>query len=218
MNRAEQLKFCKICSNRKFDFNRGIVCGLTDEPAAFEGTCESYQSDEKAILELEREALRIDDENNFGETLENKNIQPADLKKHALGRKTVKNAGNWFYIIAVLSIVNTIAAATGSNFGFIVGLGITQVFDYFLIEAFGEVTIWNMVTAIVFSGTFGVIGYYANKHVKNAFVIGMIFYGFDMILFILALDIISIGFHIFALVMIYKGFKQVKEAEKEGEF
>lgn len=42
MDRKEQLVFCKQCRNQKFDPQRGIICGLTDAPADFEGTCPDF--------------------------------------------------------------------------------------------------------------------------------------------------------------------------------
>lgn len=220
MERAEQLKFCKICSNRKFDFNRGIICGLTDKPASFEGTCDSYEEDEKAVRALQAEAMQLDDTIDFTKATKEgeANIEPADLKKYAEGNRMIKTAANWFYIIAVLSLVNSISNFLGSDWGFIVGLGMTQFLEGFLYALLGEVTIWGLILAIIFSATFTVIGYYASKHKKNAFVIGMVFYGFDLLLFIIVVDVISIAFHAFALFMIYKGFKHLKETEKEETF
>jgi uncharacterized RDD family membrane protein YckC len=45
MTRVEQLKFCKICKNQKFDFKEGIICGLTNLPADFETSCDSFNED-----------------------------------------------------------------------------------------------------------------------------------------------------------------------------
>jgi len=220
MERAEQLKLCKICAKRKFDFNRGIICGLTDEPATFEGTCDTYEKDDEAIRALETEALYLDDglTRSKGSQKNGSDIHPADLKKHAEGNRVVKSAANWFYIIGVLSLVNSISTQLGSEWGFIVGLGIPQFIDGLLLGLLGEVGLLGLLSGIVFSATFAVIGYYASKHNKNAFVIGMVLYAFDLLLFVILLDILSIGFHAFALFMIYKGYKHVKENEKEEVF
>lgn len=42
MTHQERLESCKECSNKSFDPNRGIVCGLTDNYPTFEGTCISF--------------------------------------------------------------------------------------------------------------------------------------------------------------------------------
>jgi hypothetical protein len=42
MKREEHLKFCEICTNKKFDLNKGIICGLTLKIADFEDNCENF--------------------------------------------------------------------------------------------------------------------------------------------------------------------------------
>lgn len=51
MTREQHLVFCKKCTNRKIDFQRGLLCGLTNEMAAFENTCLSYVEDIDAGLD-----------------------------------------------------------------------------------------------------------------------------------------------------------------------
>ncbi|MEX0363593.1 MAG: RDD family protein [Allomuricauda sp.] len=46
MTRHQQLAFCKICTHRKNDFERGILCGITNELADFESECPSFEKDE----------------------------------------------------------------------------------------------------------------------------------------------------------------------------
>ncbi|MBI3217983.1 MAG: RDD family protein [Bacteroidetes bacterium] len=48
--RDEQLRFCKICKNQKFDFQQGIMCGLTDKPADFQVSCPSFVQDSAIVL------------------------------------------------------------------------------------------------------------------------------------------------------------------------
>src|ERR1043166_6289200 len=43
----------------------------------------------------------------------------------------MKSGASWFYWVAVLSLVNSGAAAVGSSWRFIIGLGITQIIDVF---------------------------------------------------------------------------------------
>ena len=62
MTREEQLKFCKVCKNQKFDIKQGIVCSLTNSPADFETSCGSYQEDlafkaQYDLMTMERELL-----------------------------------------------------------------------------------------------------------------------------------------------------------------
>ena len=45
MTREEQLKFCKVCKHRQMDVNQGLLCGLTNAKADFDGTCDTYDED-----------------------------------------------------------------------------------------------------------------------------------------------------------------------------
>jgi len=35
MTRDQHLEFCSRCTNRKFDSDKGIICGLTNDIATF---------------------------------------------------------------------------------------------------------------------------------------------------------------------------------------
>jgi len=48
----DRLRFCKICTNRKLDFNTGIVCNLTGAKPAFEHTCSTFALDEPEAQRL----------------------------------------------------------------------------------------------------------------------------------------------------------------------
>ena len=53
MTREEQLRFCKICENQKFDLKQGIICNLTNQPADFEENCSSYIEDTELKQKME---------------------------------------------------------------------------------------------------------------------------------------------------------------------
>lgn len=62
MTREEQLTYCKVCKNQKFDMNKGVTCGLTNAPADFQGTCEHYDEDSQLLFKqdlnkIEKELL-----------------------------------------------------------------------------------------------------------------------------------------------------------------
>jgi len=45
MTREERLKLCKVCQNRKFNPQLGLICGLTNEVANFEDECPGFSRD-----------------------------------------------------------------------------------------------------------------------------------------------------------------------------
>lgn len=62
MTRGEQLVFCKVCKNQKFDINQGVICGLTNAPADFQESCEYYDEDTQLVFKedlykIEKELL-----------------------------------------------------------------------------------------------------------------------------------------------------------------
>ena len=48
MTREDYIKVCSLCTNRSFNPKTGIVCGITSEPASFNGNCSDYEEDEVA--------------------------------------------------------------------------------------------------------------------------------------------------------------------------
>ncbi len=45
MTRKEQLEFCSVCTNRIFDPKQGIICGLTNQIATFQESCDDFNRD-----------------------------------------------------------------------------------------------------------------------------------------------------------------------------
>ncbi|MBI35895.1 MAG: hypothetical protein CMP67_11095 [Flavobacteriales bacterium] len=48
-NREHTLSYCTECANRKFDFKRGIVCGLIQDIPSFEKDCSDFIEDQNVI-------------------------------------------------------------------------------------------------------------------------------------------------------------------------
>jgi hypothetical protein len=130
----------------------------------------------------------------------------------------VKSGANWFYWIAALSVINTVIILAGGNWSFIIGLGITQVADWIAVDAIqsgsnlqsiviGLAVLVDLI-AIAVCIVFGV---FANRKRTWAFVIGMVLYGLDGLLFLAVRDYLSIGFHIFALWCIYRGLRALRD-------
>lgn len=49
MNRAEQVSYCRKCTNRKFDTEKGIICSLTNEIADFFDDCQNFNEDGQIV-------------------------------------------------------------------------------------------------------------------------------------------------------------------------
>ena len=59
MTRDQQLVYCKVCKNQKFDVDSGIICGLTGRQAEFDPTCKDFKS-EVAIEEVQFKTEKVD--------------------------------------------------------------------------------------------------------------------------------------------------------------
>jgi hypothetical protein len=128
-------------------------------------------------------------------------------------RERILSSANWFFWIAALSAVNSVIAHSGSQWSFIVGLGITQIADAVL----GSFDTAGTAAAIVFDllagGVFVGIGLLARAYKQWAFVVGMVVYALDGLLFLLVSDYLSIAFHAYALYSIFVGFKLLRESK-----
>ena len=125
---------------------------------------------------------------------------PALVAKHLSGSA-------WFFWIAGLSIVNSVAAALDTNWGFLIGLGVTQAIDAIAKAAGGGFATMialalDSVAALVFVG----LGILARRRHLLAYIVGIALFGLDGLLFLVVRDWIGLGFHVFALVFIIRGF------------
>jgi hypothetical protein len=119
----------------------------------------------------------------------------------------------WFYWIAVLSLLNSFIMLSGSDWYFVIGLGITQIID----AVIGSRTafLFDMIVASLLI----MFGYMAKNRNNWSFAVGMVLYGLDGILVLALSDYLSFGFHIFVLLGIYGGLKaSIKLGEYEHLF
>jgi hypothetical protein len=129
--------------------------------------------------------------------------------------KQLKGGGSWFYWIAGLSLVNSVMALSGSGTRFVLGLGITQIFDE-LAQGMGSgaglavAVVLDLLTAavLVFFGVF------ANKRHAWSFIVGMALYAFDGLIYLIAQKWLGVGFHAFVLFCLFRGFKACRELNK----
>ncbi|MFN7141240.1 MAG: hypothetical protein ACK4UN_18080, partial [Limisphaerales bacterium] len=123
----------------------------------------------------------------------------------------IKSGASWFYWIAALTAINTALALSGKDWSFIIGLGITQVFDVLGAEMGAA----GMAVAVgldaIAIGLFVLFGFFARKGHAWAFITGMALYGLDSCLSLLAEDWVGFGFHGFALFCIFGGYKACRD-------
>ena len=114
MTRAQRLKYCRICTNRKLDLKKGLLCGLTDELADFENTCSDFDEDVAEKKKLLKSDLRAAGEQGVGDSIDwakNKSNGGiilfigvmAAIALHVMGVQSLR-FGMWLIIAAYSSI------------------------------------------------------------------------------------------------------------------
>jgi hypothetical protein len=123
----------------------------------------------------------------------------------------LKSGASWFYWIAGLSLINSIAAASGSSWRFIIGLGITQIIDEFGSTIGGGGKAIALVLDLLAMGIFVVLGIFAHKAHLWAFIVGMLLFALDGAIFLLGPDWLGIGFHALVLFFLFRGLQACRE-------
>ena len=134
----------------------------------------------------------------------------------------LKNGASWFYWIAGLSVVNTAITLFDGQWGFVVGLGVTQVIDALAqvvtmqTPALGfAASAFAVVLDLMVAGLFVLFGWLAVQRKRWAFPVGMTVYAADGLLFVLVQDWFSVGFHAFVLLCIHTGYRALKRMGTE---
>ena len=69
MTREQRLKLCEMCAYCKRDIQRGMVCGLTNEYAAFEGDCPQFVASQYYLAQERAEMAKSDNDADDGVNL-----------------------------------------------------------------------------------------------------------------------------------------------------
>ena len=136
-----------------------------------------------------------------------------------------RNGSGWFFWIAAFSFINSAVILSGSDWSFLVGLGITQLVDGLAMaiaeesgaDGFSLIHIAALVIDLIIAASFALWGVLARKHLGWAYVVGIALYSLDGALFLLVQDWPSFGFHILALFYIFSGFKANRELRRLSE-
>ncbi len=123
----------------------------------------------------------------------------------------LKSGASWFYWIAGLSLINSIAAFTGSDWRFILGLGLTQILDAFGHDLGSAGKAVVLALDVLAAGVLVFFGVFAHKRHLWAFVVGMVLIALDGLIFLLAQDWLGVGFHVFVLYCLFRGAKACRE-------
>jgi hypothetical protein len=140
---------------------------------------------------------------------------PATQTRLALEAQS-RNGANWFFWIAGMSLVNPLVGLFGGQWGFVIGLGITQVIDAMLTLGDGSTAsrlVGPVLTAAV-AAVFIAFGHFAREGRRWAFIAGIALYVLDSLLFVLVRDVLAIALHAFALYCLVKGLRAKDQLDR----
>jgi hypothetical protein len=114
-------------------------------------------------------------------------IQINQMQETMKAESQLKGAANWFFWLAGLSLVNSAILLLGGGFNFVIGLGITQVIDGIavaLAKNYGS-TIQVLAFAVNagIAGLFVLFGVLGRKKQLWPFIVGMVLYALDGLIF-----------------------------------
>jgi hypothetical protein len=136
-------------------------------------------------------------------------------KKEQLKQQNLITGGaSWFMWIGILSALNILAIIFNQNLQFVAGLGI----NYFILgimEGIRRASGINLMPlgyalAFLVSGLFIIVWRISRKENKGIYLTGLIIYGLDTIIFLFTKEWFSLGFHLFALLMLYTGYDALR--------
>ncbi len=120
------------------------------------------------------------------------------------------SGARWFWWIAGLSLVNSVLMHSGSDRSFVIGLGITQVAD----AIFEELKVVAFAIDGLVLGFFVLMGWLAGRGRLWAFVLGLVAYTGDALIYVLVGGWMSVAFHALALFYLFRGASQLRTAVK----
>lgn len=124
------------------------------------------------------------------------------------------NGLSWFFWIAGLSIINTIVYITGGDWNFIIGLGITQIIDEFVVEMQGTGMYIALLIDILVAGGFALLGFLGRKRRYWVFIVGIIIYTLDALIFLYVQDWVGLAFHVLAIYGFVRGMMAVRRLKE----
>jgi hypothetical protein len=136
-------------------------------------------------------------------------------------KSKIESGANWFLWIAGLSLVNSLLILANIEWGFFFGLGITQLIDAIALEVGGDADYIARIVAFAFdviaASVFALFGFLSKKGRCWAFVVGMVLYVLDAMLFLVVKDFFGLAFHGFALYCIISGYKASRALRDKTE-
>jgi hypothetical protein len=122
----------------------------------------------------------------------------------------VVSGASWFWWIAGLSLINSVLLHSGSDTSLAIGLGFTLMVD----AIFQEIKVVAFIIDALALATVCGLGYYARKGYVWAFVVGIVLYSLDALIYLGLQAWIGMAIHAFALFYMIRGALRLRAALK----
>lgn len=145
-------------------------------------------------------------------------IGPKSYEPQQVIEQAAKGSG-WFAAIALFSFINSILMLFKAKISFVIGLGVTQVVDAIVSigreqtsGAAGAVMgLLGLCINLVLIGVIVTIWLLSKRGNRTAYLVGMVLYLLDGLIFLMVRDWVGVGFHAFFLFGLWGGYAFVKE-------
>jgi hypothetical protein len=118
----------------------------------------------------------------------------------------MRRGAYWFFWIAALSVINSLAVTFGGMANMLFGLGATRVVDEaFKAGTLSAVSSSGLAISLAIAAVFAGFGYFARRGSDIAFILGMFLYVIDAMILIAFRDMFAFGFHMVAVFFLFKG-------------
>lgn len=184
MTRDQHLEFCKRCLNRKFDAQQGLVCGLTNRIADFEGSCPSFSIDESVKIEEQAQEAPANHEVVKQLTTEAMELlrKQQDVGFALMGGLAAAIVGAIIWAVITVTTeyqIGYMAIGVGLLVGFSVryfGCGIDQYFGYIgAFFALAGCALGNLLSQVGFIANHESLGYFETISLLNFDIILSVF-------------------------------------------
>jgi hypothetical protein len=117
----------------------------------------------------------------------------------------MRMGANWFFWIAILSVISSLLVWYYDFANHLVNLGINEYFAHKGDTGTNSGPMFALAMSFVFGAILAMFGYFARKGNDVIFILGAFLYFVDAIVLLGYREFFAFSFHIFALYFIFKG-------------
>lgn len=127
-----------------------------------------------------------------------------DSARHVT-RTSILHGANWFFWLAILSVINTLIVYQYQTPNTPIALAITQWLDGTSAGLNPTMSTQSLITNLLIAGVLAGFGLLARRGSDLAFVVGIFLYVIDAMLAIGLRDVFGFGVHLIGLFFLFKG-------------